>query len=46
MRYLPPARNIILLRVSAGLLLAIASSSIAGFIKSGRLTDTIQRNEA
>ena len=41
MRYLCPARNIILLRVSAGLLFAITSSSTAGFINSERLTDTI-----
>jgi len=41
MRYLLPARNIPLLRVSAELLIAISSSSISDFIFSGRLTDTI-----
>jgi hypothetical protein len=41
MRYLILARNIILLRVSAGLPIAISSSNIAGFVISGRLTDTI-----
>jgi hypothetical protein len=40
MRYLCPARNIILLRVSVGLLFAITSTNIAGFINSERLTDT------
>jgi hypothetical protein len=41
MRYLFLARNIILLRVSVGLLFAITSSNIAGLINSGSLTDTI-----
>jgi hypothetical protein len=41
MRYLCSARNIILLRVSVGLLLAFSSTNIAGFINSERLTDTI-----
>jgi hypothetical protein len=40
MRYLCPARNTILLRISAGLLFAITSSDITGFIKPERLTDT------
>jgi hypothetical protein len=40
MRYLILARNIILLRVSVELLFAISSSNIAGFVISGRLTDT------
>jgi hypothetical protein len=40
MRYLRSARNIILLRVSAGLLFAITSTNIAGFINPGGLTDT------
>jgi hypothetical protein len=40
MRYLRLARNIILLRVSVGLLFAITSTNIAGFIIFGRLTDT------
>ena len=40
MRYLCPARNIILLRVSVGLLIAISSANITGFSNSGRLTDT------
>jgi len=40
MRYLRFARNIILLRVSVGMLLAISSTNIAGFINSGGLTDT------
>jgi hypothetical protein len=41
MRYLLPARNTILLRVPDGLLVAISSSIISGFIKPDRLTDTI-----
>jgi hypothetical protein len=40
MRYLRSERNIILLRVSVGMLVAISSSNIAGFINSERLTDT------
>jgi hypothetical protein len=40
MRYLRTARNTILLRVSAGLLFAISSTNMAGFIRSGSLTDT------
>jgi hypothetical protein len=40
MRYLRSERNIILLRVSVGMLIAISSSIIAGFITFGRLTDT------
>jgi hypothetical protein len=41
MRYLCAARNIILLRVSVGLLFTVASTNITGFINSGRLTDTL-----
>jgi len=40
MRYPLPARNTILLRVSDGLLFTVTSSINAGFINSGRLTDT------
>jgi hypothetical protein len=40
MRYLHYARNIILLRVSISMLITVASTDIAGFIKSGSLTDT------
>jgi hypothetical protein len=40
MRYLRPARNTALLRVSDGLHIAITSSIISGFIISGGLTDT------
>jgi hypothetical protein len=46
MRYLRTARNTILLRVSADLQNAIGSVSMAGFIISGRLTDTTLCNEA
>jgi len=41
MCYLCAARNIILLRVSVGLLFTVTSTNITGFINSGRLTDTI-----
>ena len=41
MRYLRSARNNILLRVSISLLFTVASTDIAGFLKSGGLTDTI-----
>jgi hypothetical protein len=41
MRYLCPARNIILLRVSDNGLIAVASIIMAGFTIFGRLTDTI-----
>ena len=40
MRYLRVARNIILLRVSVGLHIAISSTNIAGLVNSGSLTDT------
>lgn len=40
MRYLCVTRNIILLRVSVNVLFTVASIDIAGFIKSGSLTDT------
>jgi hypothetical protein len=40
MRYLFDARNIILLRVSINVHIAVASIDITGFIISGSLTDT------
>jgi hypothetical protein len=41
MRYLRPARNTIIPRVSDDLHFAVASTVISGFIIFGRLTDTI-----
>jgi hypothetical protein len=40
MCYLRAARNIIILRVSVGLLFTVALTNMAGFIILGRLTDT------
>ena len=40
MRYLPTARNIILLRVSVSVLLTVTSTDMTGFYYSGSLTDT------
>ena len=41
MRYLCPARNTILLRVSVSVLFTVVPTDMAGFSISGSLTDTI-----
>jgi hypothetical protein len=46
MRYLGYTRNIILPRVSVGLLFAVSSTNMAGFSTHGRMTNTDLCNEA